>query len=117
MFPAKLLVNRTVVQEKIPEWDHLLKGSRIDMTHTSQQSVNLNISLGPSEASRLNKQSTPVVRHPLAKKVNNDNAIQISRTEGNVPMPHTTTRPNIEQTSNVNVPVNSHTATTNPRDN
>ena len=82
------------------------------MTHASQQSVNRNISAGPSEASQLNKQSTPVVRQTVAKEVNNDNAIQIPSTEGIVPMPHKTTRPNTEQTSNVNVPVNSHTVTT-----
>ena len=117
VFPAKLLVNGTVVRDLFPEWDHLLKGSRIDMTHASQQSVNRNISAGPSEASQLNKQSTPVVSHTVAKEVNNDNAIQMPSTEGTVPMPHTTTRPNTEQTSNVNVPVNSHTVTTKPRDN
>ena len=87
------------------------------MTHASQQSVNHNISVGPSEASQLNKQSTPVVRNIVAKEVNYDNAIQIPSTEGVVPMPHTTTRPNTEQTGNGDVPVNSHTVTTKPRDN
>ena len=117
MFPAKLLVNGTIIQDLFPECDQLLIGSRVDRTHTSQQSVNRNISPGPNEASQLNKQSTPVVRHIVAKEVNIDNAVLLSRAERIVPMPHTTTRPNAEQTSNVDMPVTSHTITTKPRDN
>ena len=38
VYPAKLLVNQRVVKDLFPEWDSLINGSRIDITHPSQQS-------------------------------------------------------------------------------
>ena len=38
IYPAKLLVNQRVVKDLFPEWDSLINGSRIDITHPSQQS-------------------------------------------------------------------------------
>ena len=50
VYPAKLLVNRTVVRDLFPEWVMLLKGSRVDLSHSSQQSIHRNISTGTNEA-------------------------------------------------------------------
>ena len=38
VYPAKLLVNGRVEKDLFPEWDTVLSGSRIDLTHESQSS-------------------------------------------------------------------------------
>ena len=37
VYPAKLVMNGSVVTDLFPEWDEILRGSRIDMSHPSQQ--------------------------------------------------------------------------------
>ena len=37
VYPAKLIMNGTVVNDLFPEWDSIMRGSRIDLNHPSQQ--------------------------------------------------------------------------------
>ena len=38
VYPAKIIVNGHVIKDLFPEWDTLLRGSRIDLKHPSQSS-------------------------------------------------------------------------------
>ena len=64
VYPAKLLVNGRVEKDMFPEWDTVLSGSRIDMTHESQSSYAKKLGIlqtnqGPFDLGSVASTSTP----------------------------------------------------------
>ena len=64
VYPAKLLVNGRVEKDMFPEWDTVLSGSRIDMTHESQSSFAKKLGIlqtnqGPFDLGSVASTSTP----------------------------------------------------------
>ena len=64
VYPAKLLVNGRVEKDLFPEWDAVLSGSRIDLTHESQSSYAKKLGIpknnqGPFDFRPMASTSTP----------------------------------------------------------
>ena len=64
VYPAKLLVNGRVEKDLFPEWDAVLSGSRIDLTHESQSSYATKVGIpqnkqGPFDFRPMASTSTP----------------------------------------------------------
>ena len=114
VYPAKLLVNGTVVRNLFPEWVMLLKGSRVDLSHLSQQSIHRNISTGTNEALQSYPISTrSVANHVNTDKVNIDNATPRMHTERQQP----TSESCLRQPDKMDVSENQNTVRNKPRNN
>ena len=115
VYPAKLLVNGTVVRDLFPEWDMLLKGSRVDLSYLSQQSIHRNISTtGTNEALQSYPISTrSVANHINTDKVNIDNATPRMQTERQQPAAESCR----QQPDNMDVSENQNTLRNKPRNN
>ena len=114
VYPAKLLVNGTVVRDLFPEWDMLLKGSRVDLSHLSQQSIHRNISTGTNEALQSYPISTrSVANHVNTDKVNIDNATPRMHTERQQP----TSESCLQQPDKMDVSENQNTVRNKQRNN
>ena len=112
---VKLLVNGTVVRDLFPEWDMLLKGSRVDLSHLSQQFIHRNISTtGTNEALQSYPISTrSVANHVNTDKVNIDNATPHMHTERQQP----TAESCRQQPDKMDVSENQNTLRNKPRNN
>ncbi|MEW8548621.1 MAG: hypothetical protein AB2693_34400 [Candidatus Thiodiazotropha sp.] len=75
VYPAKLIINGRVVKDLFPEWDNVLRGSRIDLKHASQYSFSRKIV--PAPATSRTAQSTPLVTDNL-QNLNADNRMEVT---------------------------------------
>lgn len=68
VYPARLILDGKTMKDLFPEWDEILRGSRIDMTHPSQQSCYNDTRKTGSCVNELNHalQSTPCM--PILNK-------------------------------------------------
>ena len=79
VYPAKIIVNGHVVKDLFPEWDTLLRGSRIDLKHPSQSSYARKTGSTIEVTSAL--QSTPVTHALLVDQQPRDNSDTSTTTE------------------------------------
>ena len=79
VYPAKIIVNGHVVKDLFPEWDTLLRGSRIDLKHPSQSSYARKTGSTIEVTSAL--QSTPVTHALPVDQQSRDNSETSTTTE------------------------------------
>lgn len=60
LYPAKLMLNGSIVKDLFPEWDAVTRGSRLDMNHPSQRSLLKHFETGFSGVAAQPNQSTPM---------------------------------------------------------
>ena len=72
VYSAKLIMNGTVVNDLFPEWDSIMRGSRIDLNHPSQQNYSRASNFGSSTRFTEAFQFTPTCISNMASASRSD---------------------------------------------